>query len=154
MRRTQKSLKPTEKPLLDAEPTDHPPGPREPTDAEREVYAQFVDRLILSDTDRVELKEKRGLTDATIDACRFSSGGEIARRALDRLRGHVDEDVLVSSGLFERREVGGTGTAEPNRALISGTGIIPYFDDNERCIGIKRHKGPNDNGYWLVGKRV
>lgn len=138
----------------DEQSVERPPEPREATATECGAYARFVELLTLSDSDRAELRRKRGFTDATIDACRFKSGGDVARRALIALREHVNEETIVSSGLFARREVGGTGSAEPNPALTSGAGIIPYFDDSGRCVGIKRHKGCNDAGYWLAGKRV
>lgn len=128
---------------------------REPTDEERHVYALLVERLTLCDADRAELKTRRGLFDVTIDTCRFKSGGIAARRALDALRGHVDDETLVSSGLYVRQEVGGeTRPAEPNPALTSGGGLIPYFDDNGACLSVQRHKGRDGAGYWLAGKRV
>lgn len=136
------------------EPTEQHAESREPTDEERRAYGLLVERLTLTGTDRAELKTKRGLSDATINTCLFKSGGVAARRALDALRGHVDDETLISSGLYVRQEVGGEQRASPNPALASDAGLIPYLDDDGNCLIIQRHKARNGAVYWLKGKRV
>ncbi|MBT7097890.1 hypothetical protein HN937_10985, partial [Candidatus Poribacteria bacterium] len=64
----------------------------------------LLDAIGLDDSDRRSLRSRRGLTDESIDALKFRSGGDPVRQALLGIRdgGSWSAAQLLGSGLFVR----------------------------------------------------
>ena len=123
-------------------PTDAPPDDDAPREVRR-IYRFVLDQLTLSETHRRELRSKRGLADATIDALEFRTVDGSMREVEKTLREKFSTDDLVAAGVLERRSVvGGDETEEAALgSAFTGDGVlIPYFDDTGECITLRRHK--------------
>ena len=101
----------------------------------------LLDAIRLDDSDRRSLRSRRGLTDESIDALKFRSGGDPVRHALLGIRdgGQWPAAQLLDSGLF----VGGDEAVAPNPIYLKPNILIPYLDERDDCIAVRPHKnGP------------
>ena len=103
------------------------------------ALGKFLDATQLDARDRRALNTRRGLSDDTIDALRFRSGGHELGGALCAMRdsGAFTEQGLVDSGLFTRSDRG----VAPNGIYLRPNVLIPYLDENGACRLIRPHKG-------------
>jgi len=129
----------------------------------------FYNRLILNDTDRKSLFEKRGLTDLTIDALGFRSNPNANKNLLEEMKSEFPMAVLVESGLWktdatnlkdppkpnpqfygmsivEKRGSDGKKVRGPDGEVIrecvwNNPILIPYFSETGELIHLRPHKG-------------
>jgi P4 family phage/plasmid primase-like protien len=134
-------------------PVDPPPA----GDAVQDVYVAFLGAITLTDKDRRALRERRGLSDETINTLEFRSGGEEALKALHALHAlgqQYSADVLVAAGLYQPGD-DEDATARPDKSLVAGPILIPYRNRAGQYTGIRRHKrGSSGKAYSPKGKQV
>ena len=59
-----------------------------------EIYTCFMNKAILEDNDREELKNKRGFPDEIIDLCQFKSCRPENREIIEEIRKQFSEEDL------------------------------------------------------------
>lgn len=120
-------------------PKDAQEGSMAPSD---KIYDRFLELTHLTDSDREDLKKKRGFSDALIDELKFRSGGDYVVGVVDELRKEFSDDDLVGKGILVRIN----GALIVNNQLLDdkklkrGRYIIPYLDKEGRCYHIRPHK--------------
>src|SRR3990167_3900823 len=82
------------------------------------VYSRVVQLAPLTDTHRKELREKRGFTDAVIDACKFRSCGPHFNGIIDAMKAEFQQSDLVESGVL-------TEALDPSTQLLRENVLIP-----------------------------
>jgi len=131
-----KATKTKQQPL---QPKENNEGSMAPSSA---IYDRFLELTHLTDSDREDLKKKRGFTDALIDELKFRSGGNYIVDVVAELRKEFADDDLVSKGILKR--VNGALIIEEqlldDKKLKRGRYLIPYLDKNGHCYHIRPHK--------------
>ena len=117
------------------------------TERQKEIYTRFVELTTLLGSHRQDLKDSRGLTDESINALQFCSGGKPAAQTIEQLRKEFSERELHDAGILA--DVNGILEAEtqlveekskdPQGNKI-GRIIIPYLDETGRAYLIRPHK--------------
>ena len=123
------------------------PGTTVDWDEVADAYTAFVEAAPLLSADRGALGAKRGLSDATVDALSFRSGGRSAEKALLSLRDGFSAEILTRSGLFAREPVAGGGDDDcplvPHRLWLRRGVLVPYLSEDKRVLYLRAHKlGP------------
>lgn len=131
-------------------------------DLGRNVYEEAWARLTLTATHRREIRTKRGLPDAWIDALGFKSAIRANRDALEPLLAMFPPNELLRAGIavrkrgewktlkiadqlcgvsWEKDEETGEFKADNTERII-----IPYIDAHGRIVGLRPHKRGLSNG--------
>lgn len=101
-----------------------------------EVYSYILNKAILNDIHRQELKQKRGFTDETINQNRFFSGGKYLLEYEQELIGKFTKDELIESGVCIDSGKGPTLTP----VLLDDRIVIPYLKADGSCSLLRPHK--------------
>ena len=100
------------------------------------IYSRFVELTTLTDIHRMQLKEKRGFTSATIDTFKLRSGGPQVAGIITKLSDEFSPQDLVRSGIL----VEANGNTTPNQQLLEDRVIIPYLDQQGLTYHLRPHK--------------
>lgn len=100
------------------------------------IYSYILGKAVLSDAHRAELKQKRGFTDETIEACKFFSGGKYLLDIEPELVARFGKDELLEAGVC--LDSGKGLTLSP--LLVEERVIIPYLANNGDCSLLRPHK--------------
>jgi len=110
-----------------------------------EIYTSFINKAILDDNDRENLKKERGFTDEIIDLCHFKSCRPENREIIEDLKKIYTEEDLIEVGMLEATDSG----VKPCGQLLGiynkkGDFInnicIPYFNADGEIYFLRPHK--------------
>ncbi|MGN6555251.1 MAG: toprim domain-containing protein [Verrucomicrobiota bacterium] len=148
------------------------------------ALAEFFGTLTLLPEDEELLFRKRGLTSRTSELLRFRSNPRTNKASLLELREIFSKDELLASGLWKRNirakgeikpnsQFCGAGIKrklkegeplpeEPNTWVDEERSLwgwvcpllIPYFDEDDRIVGLRPHKGGGQGGTLTGTARV
>jgi DNA primase len=117
-----------------------------------EIYTAFINKAVLEDADREELKKERGFSDEIINLCQFKSCRPENREIVEELEKIYGEDALLDAGLMEAKDDG----IKPCSQLFGrfkddkfvNNICIPYFNPDGEIFFIRPHK------FGLKGKPI
>ncbi len=102
-----------------------------------EIYKRLYDQLILTNSDKEKLIEKRGLTESTIKTLGFKSARKENAAIITHLLSEFGYGACYSCGLVNSKH-------EPSWQFTKeGMVIIPYFNTKSEIIFYKSHKFGN-----------
>jgi len=100
------------------------------------VYSYILEKAVLSEDHKTELKKKRGFSDQTIADNRFFSGGRYLLDIEAEIVSKFGKDELIESGVCV--DSGKGLTLSP--MLLDNRIIIPYIDRDGACTLLRPHK--------------
>lgn len=105
-----------------------------------DVLRRFLEKSVLIDEDRKELKEKRGFDDDTIDEAQLRSVRRENEKVILELVQEFGQDKVLKAGLLNP---GRPKDVDPIRKFYfreeGKTVIIPYFEKG-KCVRLRPHK--------------
>lgn len=110
-----------------------------------EIYTCFMNKAILEDSDREDLKNKRGFTDEIIDLCQFKSCRPENREIIEEISKLFSEEDLIEVGILEATDSGVKPCGQllgiyNKKGQFVNNICVPYFNADGEIFFLRPHK--------------